>query len=155
MKVVLQRIEHNHTATIGELYIDGVFECFICEDEPRDKKVIGETRIPAGTYELKLRLWGKHHEAYRKKFAGWHVGMIEITGVKTHQGILYHIGNSEKDTMGCPLPGTARNPQKPFEVINSTIAYEKSYRKIAPKLVSGERIFIEVIDELDKTVVVE
>ena len=37
------------------------FLAYTLEDEQRDVKVYGETRIPAGTYKLKLRTVGGFH----------------------------------------------------------------------------------------------
>ena len=41
------------------------FLCYTVEDEKRDKKVMHETRIPAGTYKLELRTVGGFHERYK------------------------------------------------------------------------------------------
>ena len=61
MELRLQREKNNGDTTIGRLYIDGEYECYTLEDQPNDKKVYGETRIPAGTYEIKLRTTGTTH----------------------------------------------------------------------------------------------
>ena len=49
------------------------FLCFTLEDEARRTKVKGETRIPAGTYKLKLRKEGGYHGRYVKKYGSLHI----------------------------------------------------------------------------------
>ena len=39
-----------------------------------NEKVYGETRIPAGTYKLKLRTEGGYHQKYSKRFPDIHRG---------------------------------------------------------------------------------
>lgn len=143
MELLLQRSENNGNATIGRLYINQVYECFTLEDEPREVKVMGETRIPAGRYEIKLRTIGRLHEAYSKKFPDFHKGMLEITGIPTHTAVCIHIGNTEKDTAGCPLVGKS---QKNFTLQESTAAYIPMYKKVI-KALETERVFITIKDE--------
>ena len=38
------------------------FLAYTLEDEQRDKKIYGETRIPNGTYKLDLRKTGGYHQ---------------------------------------------------------------------------------------------
>ena len=58
MKLEVIRFSSQNDSTLGLLFdvTDGrKFLCFTLEDEARDTKVMGETRIPAGIYDLKLR----------------------------------------------------------------------------------------------------
>ena len=61
--MILQRDECGEDYTYGRL-IFGDFTCETLEDEYREVKVEGETRIPAGTYEIKLRTEGRMNERY-------------------------------------------------------------------------------------------
>ena len=67
--------------------IDGLWQqkkflAYTLEDEQRDVKVYGETRIPAGTYKLKLREEGGFHNKYLARYgADWHHGMIWVQDV--------------------------------------------------------------------------
>lgn len=135
--------------TGGELHISGKRECYILEDEKRVNKVMGETRIPAGRYELKMREFGGHHlkykKVYDKKFGkGWHKGMIEIMNVPNFKHILIHIGNDDKDTAGCPLVGLMMNIRLNF-IGRSRDAYEKIYPLIRDKMVR-RKTFINIVD---------
>ena len=44
------------------------FECYTLEDEYRDVKVMGETCIPEGTYDVKFRKEGGFHSRYSAKY---------------------------------------------------------------------------------------
>src|SRR5688500_19899161 len=98
MKLTVLRFYDNGKSTSGLLFIDGKFECYTLEDEHRDVKLKGETRIPCRQYDLGLRTEGGHHEKYSKKFPKDHVGMLHVLDVPNFQYILIHIGNTEGDT---------------------------------------------------------
>ena len=55
MKLNVVRHQFGEEATNGLLFIDGVFECYTLEDQYQEVKVMHETCIPEGTYEIKLR----------------------------------------------------------------------------------------------------
>jgi hypothetical protein len=89
--------------------------------------------IPAGTYELKLRTFGEHHEKYSLKFPDIHKGMLWVTDVPGFTDILIHIGNTEKDTKGCTLVGatTGKDNHMDYPMITrSTDTYEWIYAYI-------------------------
>jgi hypothetical protein len=56
MKLVLERLHFGDTFTIGQLLIDGVFECWTLEDQTRSLgvKVPGKTSIPYGTFPIDI-----------------------------------------------------------------------------------------------------
>lgn len=143
MELTVQRIENNGKATTGRLYINGAFQCCTLEDEPREVKVMAETRIPAGRYEIKLRTFGGHHTKYSEKF-GFHKGMLWLQDVPNFKDILIHIGNTEKDTAGCLLVGKVVNN---FTLLQSTIAYEELYKKVIAAFDKCEEVFITINDE--------
>lgn len=124
--------------------------CFTLEDERRTQKVYAETRIPAGSYHLGLRQVGRLHEKYEKKFPEFHVGMIEIEDVPNFEAILIHIGNTEKDTAGCPLVGElpARYllTRERFKIIESTSAYKRIYPLIAKRILNFDDVYLTIID---------
>lgn len=152
MKLTLDRYFKTNDFTVGRLSIQydealpPIFECYTLEDEHRETKVMHETRIPAGTYEIKLRLFGGHHERYKVKFP-FHKGMLWLQDVPKFKDILIHIGNQEKDTSGCVLVGKSVDLKKGF-LSSSTLAYESMYKKVADELVKGEKVFITITDEI-------
>jgi len=139
MKLQVIRFHDTGEETLGLLFIDGKFECYTLEDQHRDKKVWGDTRIPNGTYQVALRTEGTHHERYKKKFSD-HIGMLHVLNVPNFEYILIHIGNTEFDTAGCLLVG---NQITKKTLIDSTVAYREMYKKIAPALAIGEKVTIE------------
>ena len=61
---------------LSEVGPDGrEFLAYTLEDEWREEKVSAETRIPEGTYDIKLRTTGGFHSRYANKFGDWHKGM--------------------------------------------------------------------------------
>jgi hypothetical protein len=125
------------------------------EDEGRAVKVMGETRIWSGVYELKiLRVdndWVKSHRAkYNKLGDEWFKYPIEITNVRDFKGILVHVGYGEKDTEGCLLlSDTIGNNTVDAGYIGgrSMEAVKRWYSKVYPFLDGGGRSWIEFRDE--------
>lgn len=148
MRVKLQRVEQTPEETLGLFYINGVEYNYTLEDQHRDVKVKGDTRIPAGTYKLALRKFGGHHDSYAKKFPTIHKGMIEIMDVPGFSDILIHIGNTDADTEGCVLTGKSyRRTGARITLVESTAAYLKMYPVIANAIEAEEETTIEVCDE--------
>lgn len=141
MTLELKRFAENENATLGALFIDGVLQCFTCEDEHRDVKKMHETRIPDGTYEIIERTYGGHYEKYCKKFS-WHKGMLELKNVPGFSDILIHIGNTEKDTSGCILVGMT--PTVALTVQDSAIAYASIYKKIINEINCNRTVKIKI-----------
>lgn len=115
MKLELKRIALKDTYTIGRLYIDGEYFCDTLEDKVRDlsqeKKVPGETAIPAGTYKVIVN----DSPRFKRK-------LPRLLNVPHFDGILIHRGNTPEDTSGCILVGENKQIGR---VINSTIYEER------------------------------
>ena len=142
MKVEVKRYLDTGNETLGLFYIDGKFYGYTLEDEARDKKVMGETRIPEGTYKVTLRKVGEHHQMYSHKFPDIHKGMLHIVDVPNFTHILIHIGNYEKDTAGCLLIGSYVNSNNK-SIGASTLKYIEIYPIIANAIEAGEEVTIE------------
>jgi hypothetical protein len=146
MNVRVKRLINNGETTLGKLYIDNVLQCYTLEDQPNPAKVYGETRIPAGKYEIKLRTVGTIHEDYKKRVPEMHKGTLWLQDVPGFEFILIHIGNDDSDTLGCLLVGNKLS-KKGWILEESTIAYKRIYPLIANELSSGKQVFITVEDE--------
>jgi len=146
MDLILDRFGMGRDSTLGELLVDGLHECFTLEDERRRVKVQGETCIPAGRYEIKLRAEGGLHQKYLARFPSTHRGMLWLQDVPGFNWIYLHIGNDEAETDGCPLLGRVPVilPDGEFRVASSTQAYLALYGRVTDALERGERVFIEV-----------
>lgn len=149
MKITLQRFSGQVEDTLSLFFIDGKFSCFVLEDQKREVKVKGDTRIPAGTYRIILRKEGGHHERYAKKYPAIHKGMLWLQDVPNFQYILIHVGNTDTDTEGCLLVGDSvtQNTTAKGSLSGSGSAYERIYPLIANEIAKGSVVTIEVFDE--------
>lgn len=151
MHLEVLRFSSHSDSTLGALFdvTNGrKFLCFTLEDEHRDVKVRGETRVPAGTYEIKLRKEGGFHNRYSDKFGSMHRGMLHVQNVPNFQWILIHIGNTDENTEGCLLVGDSaeQNITKEGFIGQSTSAYRRIYPPIARALERGEKVEITYVD---------
>jgi hypothetical protein len=121
------------------------FLAYTLEDEQRDKKILGETRIPEGTYKMGLRKTGGYHARYSKRFPHIHIGMLHVLDVPGFEYILIHCGNTDEHTAGCLLVGDSQeNNQitKDGFIGKSTQAYKRIYSRIAEAIDCGEEVKI-------------
>lgn len=145
MELLLERIKSDPNTTIGNLWIDSKLRAFTLEDEYRTKKVMGETRIQAGRYELKLRNEGGMAPRYNARFAHInHRGMIWLQDVPNFTYVYIHVGNDEKDTEGCILVGFGADLAA-MRLTYSVPAYEFMYKSVA-SAIEGEGAWITIID---------
>lgn len=137
MKLELRRSHFATTWTIGELFIDGAFECYTLEDRvrPAGQKVPGETAIPEGTYPVELR-WSP--TAFKRY-------MPYLVNVPGFEAIMIHTGNRTSDTRGCLLVGLVPDLQT-GEVLRSVSAFESLWLKIVRAIGfdSKERVTLTV-----------
>lgn len=154
MELRLQRFSGKSDDTLGLLFDDRVrgleFLCFILEDEARAEKVKGETRIPAGRYQIKLRPVGegKLNEKYAERY-DFHKGMLWLQDVPNFEWVYIHTGNDESQTEGCLLVGDVceQNITERGRVGASRSAYSRIYPPIANAIENGEEVWITVRDE--------
>ena len=151
MELEVLRFSSESDSTNGILFdasnkLDGKrFLCYTLEDEKRSEKVRGETRIPAGTYEIKIRDVGGFHSRYSKKFGKMHRGMLHVTNVPGFDYILIHCGNTDEHTAGCLLVGDSQENnqiKKDGFIGKSSQAYKRIYPRIASALERGEKVTI-------------
>ena len=148
MDLTFIRYHSTNDYTLGML-IDSTnneknFLAYTLEDEHRDVKVKGETRIPEGLYNITLRKEGGFDSRYKKKYGEMHKGMLWVRDVPGFEYILIHTGNTDEHTAGCLLVGNTSD-LKGF-VGSSTSAYKRIYPAIAEALQHGEAVTIEYID---------
>ena len=153
MKLKVLRFSSQEDSTSGLLFLEtdlGLeFLCYTLEDEARALKVRGETRVPAGTYQIKLRTEGGFHGRYTKRFADMHKGMLHVIDVPNFKWILIHTGNTDEHTAGCLLVGDSQENNtiiKDGFIGKSTNAYKRIYPPIAKSLEEGEEVTIQYID---------
>lgn len=153
MKLEVLRFSSEEDSTNGLLFdvSNGKrkFLCYTLEDEHRDIKVMSETRVPAGTYDITLRTVGGFHGRYTKKYGDMHKGMLWVREVPGFEYILIHTGNTDEHTAGCLLLGDSQqnNTIKSDGFVGSSVqAYTRIYPSIAKALEEGEEVTITYID---------
>jgi len=141
----LERLKGTADSTIGVFTGCGL-AAFSCEDEFRSIKIKGETRIPAGRYQIKF------NEAttgmtvkYRNRFS-WFTFHLELQGVPGFSKIYIHIGNSDDDTDGCILVGSTADLVRQT-IGGSTDAYTSVYKQISQQINEGHEVWLTVTDE--------
>ena len=147
MIITVRRFLSNDDATLSEVKIDGVRHCYGLEDEHREIKVNGETRIPAGAYKVGVRAEGGFHNRYSKKFAEIHQGMLQVLDVPGFEFILIHVGNTDDDTAGCLLVGqTMVGTPDVLTIGSSVLAYKALYQAVIDAALADD-LMIHYIDE--------
>jgi|SRR6056300_254393 hypothetical protein len=152
MKLEVVRFSSQKDSTLGLLFDitsgDRKFMAYTLEDEYRDVKVMHETRIPAGTYDITLRTVGGFHSKYSSRFGDIHKGMLWVRNVPNFEYILIHAGNDDDDTSGCLLVGDTQteNVQSDGFVGSSVNAYKRIYTPIAEAIECGDEVTITYID---------
>lgn len=138
MELTLKRIARRDTYTIGKLFIDGVYFCDTLEDKDRGlkqslpasvnraKKVKGATAIPTGRYQVTLKIRSQRF-SQKKQYEFCDGYLPRLINVPAFDGILIHIGNTNKDTEGCILVG--RNT-KVGKVLESAATFRAFYAKL-------------------------
>jgi len=116
MKIEIKRLHKTEFSTIGELLVDGVWECYTLEDVERDVKIKAETAIPRGTYKVII------NQSNRLKRL-----LPLLLNVPNFEGVRIHAGNTNHDTEGCILVGQTRS--KDF-IGQSRKAFEKLFAKM-------------------------
>jgi len=140
----LDRVVNLPDSTIGVLKVDGVPFCFTLEDEKREVKVRGETRIPNGTYEIKFRkVISGLTEKYRSKYE-WFTFHLELQGVPGFNYVYIHIGNYEHQSDGCILVGQGAMMEGKGWIMNSTLVFKQLYLKISEALNQGEIVCLTI-----------
>jgi len=141
MELELTRSVKTNKSTIGELKINGVFECFILEDKDRGlrkdmpisellvMKIKTKTAIPAGRYEIVVSFSDKFQKM-----------LPLLLDVPAFAGIRIHPGNTDANTEGCLLPGKTKSPDM---IGSSRVAFTALFDKIKAAL-QREKIFITV-----------
>ena len=125
MEITLHREPSNAQSTLGRLDVDGIFECFTCEDIVRPVKIKGETAIPAGCYQVVVTMSNR----FKRE-------LPLLLNVPDFEGVRIHTGNTAVDTEGCILVG--QEMSRCNGVLNSRAAFSHLFSKIEEALQDGE-----------------
>lgn len=138
MNLELIRKKSSEHSTIGELYIDGGFECFTLEDVVREVpgqpvetwKVKGKTAIPQGRYKVTITASVRFGR-----------DLPLLNDVPGFSGVRIHTGNTSEDTEGCILVGSQLLPDT---VVESRKAFHDLFEKLQAALSAWDSVWITI-----------
>ena len=152
MKLEVLRVSSESDSSSGlvfDITDERKFLCYSLEDEYRNDKVMHETRVPAGTYQIQLRKVGGFNARYAKKYGDFHKGMLHVQDVPGFEYILIHTGNTDEHTSGCLIVGDSQENNQLLKngfIGKSVQAYKRIYTPIATALENGEEVTITYVD---------
>ena len=137
MELKVKREHFGPQATIGSMFINGVYECVTLEDVTRklgpsgEGKVSGATAIPEGRFKVIINMSPRLGRL-----------MMRLLGVPFFDGVLIHSGNTDVDTMGCILVG--QMVDGPDRIHGGSLALPMLQKKVQAALDKGEEVWITV-----------
>lgn len=152
MKIQQIRSYFGDTYTISHIYIDGKYFCDAIEDKDRGLtstmseeqirkiKVYAETAIPYGTYEVTIDVVSPRfsQKAVYNPIKG---KVPRLLNVKGFDGVLVHIGSTEKSSAGCVIVGINN---KRGMVVDSNKMFFRLYALLQRAKANQERITWEI-----------
>lgn len=162
MLLTVQRFSLKKDWSLGRFLIDSKLDGFTVEDEVRQVKVMHETAIPYGTYDIGLHASPKFSEAFYwseegqvlihkpfskaflnhkfsretfKKYKDWKPHFLfEVKSVANFRYVLLHWGNTDLDSSGCIILGRSLGVLNGREAVLYSKAY---YLEVYPKIMAG------------------
>lgn len=131
MLIEVKRTACGSTSTLGIMSIDGEMTCHTLEDVVRDEKIYGETAIPAGRYRVIVN--------FSNRFQRDMPLLVDVPG---YTGVRIHTGNTDKDTHGCILVGSAVGADG-NTVTGSRLAFDRVFPQIRDAVEHGE-VWLEI-----------
>jgi hypothetical protein len=134
MRLTVIRDKLRSDCTLGQLLVDGVFECYTLEDYVRQEdapKVFGKTAIPYGEYDVVVS-FSPHFNRL----------LPLLLSVPNFEGVRIHPGNTAADTEGCLLVGVGRSNSA---VTGSRAAFDALFGKIQGALAAHETVRIAYV----------
>jgi hypothetical protein len=129
MDLCVKRLEFSDDSTIGELSVDGRFECYTLEDKVRPVKIKGKTAIPAGKYEVVINF----SQRFQKP-------LPLLLNVPNFEGVRIHPGTIPANTDGFILVGDTKGVDC---IGQSRVAFARLFEKMKTAA-ETQKIFIEI-----------
>jgi hypothetical protein len=129
MELQIKRTDFSEESTIGELSVNGVFECYTLEDKVRPVKIAGKTAIPSGRYEVIINF----SQRFQKQ-------LPLLLNVPNYEGVRIHSGNTAANTEGCILVGETKTDNFVGE---SRWAFNRLFEKMKVAA-ETEKIFLAI-----------
>lgn len=129
MRIEVRRKVETSKSIVGELWVDGQWECCTLEPARINPVNAGHPAIPTGEYEITLTF--SPHLKYVTP---------ELLAVPGRSDIRVHVGNYPKDTLGCTLVGETAGKDS---VYASKVAFDRLMTLLRATL---EKVTIAYID---------
>lgn len=132
MRIEVRRTDFSPDSTIGDMLVNGIFQCYTLEDvvRPDGVKIYGETAIPAGHYEVQLTMSPRFKRV-----------LPLVLDVKNFVGVRIHPGNSARDTEGCILVGEAKANDW---ISRSQLAFGALFMRMKDAQERGDKITLDI-----------
>jgi hypothetical protein len=150
LELQLLRYVDDGKTTLGLLYVDGKYFGVTLEDTYHEIKVAGETRIPAGTYEIKFQPeLTDLTKTYRERYPDWFTNHLHLQSVPGFSGIYIHPGITNVHTKGCILVSNAFSVVSDGNLVldRAPDTFKKLYLRLSAALNQGSRLRIKIKDE--------
>ena len=129
MELQVKRTDFTDSSTIGELSVNGQFECYTLEDKVRPVKIAGKTAIPAGRYEVIID--------FSQRFGRL---LPLLLNVPNFEGVRIHPGNMAANTEGCILVGEEKSQNFMGQ---SRAAFDRLFAKLSAAA-EKEKNYLEI-----------
>lgn len=154
LDILVDRRWKKSTYTIGRMYLDGEFFCNTLEDRDRGltsemslieingKKVMHETAIPSGTYEVSLDYVSPKFSQYPYYMEVCGGRLPRLLDVKGFSGVLIHVGTNASHSSGCILVG---NNTSIGQLSNGKKVFEELYKRLLDAKKEGKKIMLRIV----------
>ena len=154
LEILVDRRWKKSTYTIGRMYLDGEFFCNTLEDRDRGltsemslieingKKVMHETAIPSGTYEVSLDYVSPKFSQYPYYMEVCGGRLPRLLDVKGFSGVLIHVGTNASHSSGCILVG---NNTSIGQLSNGKKVFEELYKRLLDAKKEGKKIMLRIV----------
>lgn len=158
MKILVERKWKKEGYTIGNLFVDGKLVCNTLE--PQDFGLVNEAKVGKSGSEAferarnqailmkarkgtgKVAIPSGHYFASMEISQRFHARRLFLRDVPGFQGIMFHEGNTKKDTQGCILVGWNR---KRGQVLESKKALGELNELVLKAYERGEQVYVQII----------
>lgn len=154
LEILVDRKWKKSTYTIGRMYLDGEFFCNTLEDRDRGltsemslieingRKVMHETAIPSGTYEVSLDYVSPKFSQYPYYMEVCGGRLPRLLDVKGFSGVLIHVGTNASHSSGCILVG---NNTSIGQLSNGKKVFEELYKRLLDAKKEGKKIMLKIV----------
>jgi len=130
MNLTVTRQIADNECTIGQMSVDGIFECYTLEPPPLPNidPIAPKGCIPPGTYNVTITFSGHFQR-----------DMPLVNDVPNFSEIRIHPGNFPANTEGCCCVGETSGKD---QILQSVAAFEPLFAKIKTAIDSGDTVRI-------------